>query len=755
MAARPVLALVAAVLLLLLPASALAGLAPPIPRGVGPAPPAGAACSIPCGYIYPLIIIAVENGGDVRPLAPGRPLTVPATLTFRFDVMNEGFTIPNPNEPIILTFEFPRKPDWVDVAVEPARMEIPIQPQYIQPDATDPSNLKAYYVYTTEISIAIALTGQAVLKDGYEFAKLLVFAKSSESGLYKAGYGIKEFKVAPEGALHESDLAPEAPKVVVDLPPARLAPATLASPGLSVTLTPPAEEVAAWQPATFALQVADGAGSPMDAIVSATLLDESGAVAYNSGPRKASGGALALNVTLPGPGRHTLATMVEPAVGADATFVPRVVPFPIVVGPDSGDAVRMPREFVAAWHEVVTDVRGNHEEPAFQFEKVMPFPAAPASSGVGVTIALRSAAAPALPTGPGNLAVTMYDPEGAVLMQGTVDAANPTKSFPVGALPGSGWFELRVAGVGVPDVTAFDVRITVNYDDHPIVDRVTDGTLDDTTGSTRLGRVNATLDVADGTPFLAPWTPAVLSAQLERDAKPFTATVQYAMTAAAAGTPGASGAGFADGTIAYASGLREGAGAFGGSFTPPAPGRYAAFLHVAPSGPGPAFEPFTIARAFTVGDPTAPEIPAFESLTMSDEGHYRGPLPTETPLAEYLLPAGVADAGATVTLNGGPTSAIGASSASFAIVDAEGRSADLGAGGPRWLRAIAKSVEPFPVVVTEATFAPASPLDAVANPAFQGGTNAEPAKSFLPAAGAALAAVAVAAVALAARRLRP
>ncbi|HVM44723.1 MAG TPA: hypothetical protein VM582_02215, partial [Candidatus Thermoplasmatota archaeon] len=201
------------------------------------------ACAVPCGRIYPIILIQLEGDQPTWPLARGEPLVLPAVLTYKFDMMNEGYTAATPNEPIDIRFEYPRKPAWAEMAVEPEVIRVDVtDPRYVKPDLAEPTNPQASYVFSVPIEIRISLVGQPVLKDGYDHHKLLVFAKSSESGLYQSGYGIKEIRVVPEGALFESDVAGSRDVFTPSpLPPLSLAPAEASFGGTSVALQSPSD----------------------------------------------------------------------------------------------------------------------------------------------------------------------------------------------------------------------------------------------------------------------------------------------------------------------------------------------------------------------------------------------------------------------------------------------------------------------------------------------------------------------------------
>src|SRR4029077_2332297 len=122
-------------------------------------------------------------------------------------------------------------------------------PTSVQPDPTNAAGPEAMYDQQFDVTVSITLVNRAVLRDGSDIAKLLVFAKSSENSLYQSGYGIKEFRVAPENPLHDSDLTPD---VYTATPVANFTtkPVTGEAAGEKVTLTPPAK-ASFWTPQPY------------------------------------------------------------------------------------------------------------------------------------------------------------------------------------------------------------------------------------------------------------------------------------------------------------------------------------------------------------------------------------------------------------------------------------------------------------------------------------------------------------------------
>src|SRR5882672_8835272 len=75
----------------------------------------GAAGSVPCGKIYPTILVTAEGSPGAFALKRGATLDVPLTVTYRFDALNDGYSVVPPTDPVKISFEFPRKPSWADM----------------------------------------------------------------------------------------------------------------------------------------------------------------------------------------------------------------------------------------------------------------------------------------------------------------------------------------------------------------------------------------------------------------------------------------------------------------------------------------------------------------------------------------------------------------------------------------------------------------------------------------------------------------
>lgn len=644
-------------------------------------PVAEACAAIPCGRIYPIILIQTElKPGSVHDLPAASGLELDAVLVFTFDAAKDGYTPTLPNEPVTVTFEFPRKPQWVDMVVEPARIDVPVNdPTRFAPDVSDPAMPKLVFSFSVPIKISANLIGQPILRDGYDYQKLLVFAKSSESGIFQAGYGIKEIRVAPEGALHESDVA-GLRDVYASVPlPASfpLAEQTRAFAGATVTFAPPAT-AAFWQPQPFQMRVDPAPAGRMMAAVH----DEAGHLVAQTGLLDAASGVAAFNVTLVRPGLHTATLTLLPDAGTVAP--PLTYAFDFLAGDVAVEGVEFPKAMSVAVSETVplpAANRGQEAQDALnQFQRDVPFYAFDTAQGVLVTVSLPGAVAAAPLPGAANLVFSLLDPDGEMLQTATVDPSLPANGFRVGSVPIEGWYTLRIEGVGVPGVSRYDARIDVGYGTPPTERNLADGVADETNALLPRAGVNLTLPLDDVRVWLpSPFTPAFGEA----------GGVLHAVTVTDA-----------NGTLVQATRLRAGEL----TLTPPAPGLYRAFVHVQPA-PGSLFSPTVGAFSFVVG---AGETTVADRFSLADA--FEIPAATgETLLGIYALPR--ADSGnAKIGGEGIQTRILGPDGATEAAGDGSS------SGETRYVLTLAPGPSPGGSGTLEAAFDYASPVILVGPP---------------------------------------
>lgn len=186
-------AVVAILLMLLVPAAAALGGA-----GADQGTPTSdtSSCAPPCGEINPRLIFDFEDlPREPIDLDKGDSVTFQGTLTLWADADDEGYVPPDPQEPIVIRFAFPRLPIWAQMTVEPN--EIPIDtvcPTCFTVEG-DPSQPKTHYASTHPINLTIEVLDTPERTTGYDYGKLQLFAKSTESGIWNPGYGIKEVRV--------------------------------------------------------------------------------------------------------------------------------------------------------------------------------------------------------------------------------------------------------------------------------------------------------------------------------------------------------------------------------------------------------------------------------------------------------------------------------------------------------------------------------------------------------------------------------
>ncbi|HUR69931.1 MAG TPA: hypothetical protein VM370_11855 [Candidatus Thermoplasmatota archaeon] len=612
------------------------------------AAPLADACAVPCGRIYPLILIQVDGDATMWNLTHEAPVTIDATLTYKFDMVNEGYTVATPNEPVEIRFEYPRLPDWAQIRVEPEVIPVDVNnPTYAQPETSEPTNPQAQYVYTVPIQITLTLLGQPVLKDGYDYAKLLVFAKSSESGLYQSGYGIKELRTAPEGALHESDVAGQKDVfTAAPLPTIALSPVETSFDGTSVTLTPP-EGAKFWEPSTFTATVSP---APAGRMVFA-VHDEAGALVASTPPLDASSGEARLNVTLAHPGRHTATVTLLPDAGSATP--PITYPLDFDVGTLGAEGYAYPKSYVVQTTEDVPLPLASTADPLAQFQRDIPFFLFETAQSAAAQVTLVTPGTPVdLGRSLANLQFSVHDPDGNMLQAGSVDPTKPTWSVRVGSVPVDGWYVLRIKGVGAPIQTRYDARIEVNYAAAHQARSRADGAPDLTGGVRPISGANLTLPVDT----LAPWSPSDLTPSLD-DGSPMT----YSVTVY---DP--------NGTLAYASGLREGAA----SFSAPEPGTYRAYVYAQPTRGAVPFSPQTRAFTFDVGRGNVTI-----ATTFAIEDAFEAPVAAADTVLGYHAIHVLPGAGA-------PTVAGGE------IVDADGASAAGDAPGVYFVRVAGRGAPP-------------------------------------------------------------
>lgn len=525
---------------------------------------ADAACSVPCGRIYPTITVKIPDQAAVYDFTRSTPLVLEADVTYSFDVAADGYSPIRPDEPIVIGFEFPRKPKWADIVVEPDRLSVDVNnPTFVS--AAGPEEVR--YSWTQRVTITSSLTGQAILRDGFDYGKLLVFAKSTESGMYQSGYGIKEIRVAPEGAVHESDVNDASAAFTPQaLPRLDLAPAEREVGGVKVRVEPPSSG-SFWTPQPFTVRV----DPPPEGRMVFAVHDEAGELVMQGGPRAATAKSV-WNVTLARPGLHTASVTLLPEDG-----LPLTIPIDFAAGDASAEGYTYPKEYLASVTEpipapglILADARG-------QFERDFPFYALDSAQSTTVSLGLVAPVA-GLPVVGANLEFALIDPEGKELAKGSVDPSVPLKELRVGTMPTDGWYLVRVRGLGAPDAAAYTVGVRVAYQSEPSRRNAADSLEDDRGGVVSHAGANLSL----GASALALWSPGTMEPAWDRSTD---RGMRYHMTIAGE-----------DGFVSYASGWRTG----GASYAPTTPGLHRAFVYVEPVPTVSSFAPVVREISFVV-----------------------------------------------------------------------------------------------------------------------------------------------------------
>lgn len=153
-------------------------------------------CAPPCGEINPRIIFDFKDlEREALDLSKGESTTFQGTVTLWADADDEGYVPPDPQEPIVIQFAYPRLPPWASMTVEPSQIDLqPACPTCfaVEGETTQP---KVHYESQHPINLTIEVLDTPQKTTGYDYGKLQLFAKSTESGIWNPGYGIKEVRI--------------------------------------------------------------------------------------------------------------------------------------------------------------------------------------------------------------------------------------------------------------------------------------------------------------------------------------------------------------------------------------------------------------------------------------------------------------------------------------------------------------------------------------------------------------------------------
>jgi hypothetical protein len=564
-------------------ASAFLTLLLPLPHAQACAAEAAHAATnaaVPCGYIYPRLLFDLGARGAAHTLTMAQPLLLEGTLTFTWDITAEGMAAPNPASPIVVTFDFPRKPDWLSIEVEPPALEIPISPQYVvtSPSADGPSMV---YVYEAPIAVRATLLATPTLEAPGQ-PSMLVLAQSSESGLYKPGFGIRDLPLALPEAIVPASAAAEGRALRIGAPEAlALPPLAVEFEGATVTLEA-REALALWEPASLVARVQRG-GAPVRGLdLTATVVDEANTIQVTTGLRHAPEGSLAFTYTFPAPGHYRVHVAARPVPGAsDAAIDPLVATFDLALPGTQWDALRYPDAYRASYEAPISDLQANPQELPRQFEMAWPFPVLAGAESASVQVRLGSSLSPAL--GAGSVYAEVLSPSGEQVAFGKLDMLAPSWDARLRAPLAQGQHTLRLWGTGANALglggSTLAADLGVFYPQQPLgmveargAPRPMDG------GAIALGTGGMLLDlVLHDAP--TPWQPmhAMLAA---RDAQGRTALhPDFILTV----TGPAEHSPFGGGVLHTTGHRHPHDGLLHWAFTPPAPGDYLVSAYAGPT----------------------------------------------------------------------------------------------------------------------------------------------------------------------------
>lgn len=548
------------------------------------APMAGACAGVPCGYIYPRLLFDLGERGTAYTLTSSAPLTLDGSLTFTWDITAEGLAAPNPTTPIVVTFDFPRKPAWLDLQVEPAEIPVPITPDHVQPVPTS-AGTALVYTYTVPISVRATLTARPEVDPGHP-PSLRILAQSSESGLYKPGFGVRDLPLAlPEAIVAAAPARAPGAELRIGTPEALvLQPLALEHEGATLTLRAEGP-LALWEPASLVASVERGGQAARAIDLAASIVDEESNILYTTGLRAGDDGTLPFAFTFPAPGHYRVLVAARPVPGAsDLSFDPLVAEFDVVMPGVGFDAMRYPDVYRAAYSEPVSELHANPQDLPRQFEKLLRFPVLAGADSAAVQVRLGSTAGAAF--GAGSIYAEVLDPTGEQVAFGKLDALTPSLDARLRAPLPAGEYRLHLYGTGANPFgvggSTLEAEVGVFYPEEPVgAVRARGAPQPLAGGPIELGTGGMVLDLVLHEDA-APWVPmhAVLVAQ---DAAGRTALhPDFILTVRRADAQ--PGEGLYGGEVLYTTGHRHPHdGVLPWSFTPPAPGLYVVNAYAAPT----------------------------------------------------------------------------------------------------------------------------------------------------------------------------
>ncbi|HLF15885.1 MAG TPA: hypothetical protein VI796_00400, partial [Candidatus Thermoplasmatota archaeon] len=181
-----------------------------------------AATASPCGWVNPLIRLDFPQkppcGAGLPPATPldrstclalpavGEPVGFDGTLSWYWDVSNEGFYPNDPANDIVISFGgTASNPAWMALTVEPATLTLTtadfIDPANYRTVGDDPLATRLFFWYERPLHVTLERTGPPGPGDAESVAArdgtvaFFLKARSTESSeRIKAGFGVEEFR---------------------------------------------------------------------------------------------------------------------------------------------------------------------------------------------------------------------------------------------------------------------------------------------------------------------------------------------------------------------------------------------------------------------------------------------------------------------------------------------------------------------------------------------------------------------------------
>jgi hypothetical protein len=440
-------------------------------------PPSAGACSVggasvaagvPCGYIYPRLLFQLGERGQSYEVRTGQPLDLQGTLTFTWDVTAEGMAVANPTQPIEVTFQFPQLPPWLNASVEPARVEVPITPDHLEANQTG-AGLQVVYRYEAPIQLHARLTAQPEVQPEQP-PSLLLLASSSESGLYKPGFGVRDLTLRlPEAVVKDPPLR-QAQLRVADAQPLELPELNRTFEGAELRLRA-SGPVRLWEPAALTASVLHAGQAVSDLDMAASVVDERNEVLYTTGLRHRPDGALAFTTTFPAPGQYRLLVAARPLAGVSGyLFEPVIGVFPVTLPGLDAEALRYPATYRAVQDEPAAEFHANTQDPPRQFEKLLRFPVLGDAEALSAQVQLGSTAGPGIAAG--SLYAELLGAGDEQLAYQKLDAVNPSMDVRLRGPLAPGAYKLHVYGTGLNPLglagTMVHEAVGVFYEQGPV-----------------------------------------------------------------------------------------------------------------------------------------------------------------------------------------------------------------------------------------------------------------------------------------------